>query len=99
MSVTRYDVRVFFNGRPEAMLDGYRDGDPLKPSDLEELSVVGSTVELAADSIWLLLNDDFRPNRHFERSLSLGDVLALSTSGKTTYLAAAPVGWKEVFAL
>ena len=91
----RYDVVVFLNARPLAMADGYRDDDELRVSEVT-LDVAGSTIEYAADEVWRLLNADDRPNARSERSLSVGDVVALSRGGETTYLAAAPVGWREV---
>lgn len=91
----RYDVVVFLNARHDAMVDGYRLDDELCASEVT-LDVVASTPELAAEEVWRQLNADTRPNAQTERSLSVGDVVALSRGGATTYLAAAPVGWREV---
>jgi hypothetical protein len=95
--MTRYDVRVFFNGRPTAMLDGYRDDDSLHESRLGSLEIDARGAEDAAGNAYALLNRDDRPNARSERSLSVGDVVAVSRGSSTRYFACAMIGWRELY--
>lgn len=58
------------------MLDGYRAGDDLLRSQIE-FDVEADSAENACSQVFRELNVDERPNGHSERSLSVGDLVAL----------------------
>lgn len=94
---------AYFNQRPEAMLEGFVDGDELRPSALDEIVVRSGTPESAANVIWGLMNEDDRPNGQIERSLSVGDVVRVDVpaehdggTGHRVWLACDLIGWREI---
>lgn len=102
MSVTTYVAQPWFNTRPEAMADGYREGDHLVLSEVS-MAPEAESPEAAADVVFAALNADERPNGKRERSLSVGDVVAILTpaehegaSSFATWLACDLIGWRSI---
>lgn len=62
------------------MMDGYRGGDDLLRSAVE-LTVEATSVEAACEDVFAQLNSDDRPNGQSERSVSVGDLVALYQEG------------------
>lgn len=87
-----------------SVLYGYEHGDKLWRSehgisvDAEE-PMTRTTEEFhmtLLERLFHKLNADDRPNGSIERSLSVGDVAAISTTHGTTYYACDSVGWKKI---
>ena len=87
------------------VLGGYKHGDKLWRSDhglditADELPASVGEHEFnmrLCDRLFQHLNQDERPNGATERSLSMGDVVAVSTPQGTTYYACENVGWRHI---
>lgn len=97
------NVLPYFNQRPMAMLDGYREGDTVQPSTLGELTIASRDPTDAADRVYAVLNRDDRPNAKRERSLSVGDVVRVTVppehdgaTGYHVWLACEREGWRQI---
>ena len=91
----KYGSNVYFNQNPLAMLNGYQEGDPLKPSVMVVFPTGADPAE-AANVVFAELNKDTRPNGKIERSLSVGDVVRIVQLYGDTWLACEGIGWKEI---
>jgi len=80
-------------------LTGYRVGDPLHPSAII-LDIDAPGPEDACEEVFRQLNQDKRPNRKIEPSLSVGDLVALEAEGEGVVFAwfavEMPVGFRRV---
>lgn len=91
---------------PDALTRGYREGDRMEPSKVFGLSgyvVLAESPEGAAEACWQALNRDDRPNGKAERSMCVGDVVAVyageglpPAEGWITGWACESSGWREV---
>lgn len=82
----QYSCEAFFNTNSRfAMTDGYT-GEMVKRSVLGVQMVRATSAKHAADKLFAMLNRDDRPNGKLERSLSVGDVVAVweNAAGSTS---------------
>ncbi len=101
---TKYTVRVFFNETHGHRFFQYHEGDELKPSELNTHFALEHEGQShhdlaldACDQVFGLMNADNRPNGKTERSLSVGDVIALEDEeGKLYVYAVESVGFKKL---
>ena len=86
------------------VLRGYQHGDKLwrvehtldiTAEELPESISEHEWEQRLCDRLFRYLNMDERPNGATERSLSMGDVVAVSTPSGTTYYACGAVGWSR----
>lgn len=89
-------VKAWFNCTAR-YVRGWEEGDVLM--EWYKISVDAPNCFAACDAAYIELNADNRPNRYFQRSLSVGDVVIVSSFGEDTVHGAwtvEPMGWKEV---
>lgn len=78
------------------MTEGYAPGDPLVLSECAFTSDSDNEFALAS-GIFMILNEDERPNGKNERSLSVGDLICfMNDEQKETWLAVQPVGFHRL---
>jgi hypothetical protein len=80
--------------RYSSYMDGWRPGVPLKRSMLGTLVIEAETPQAAAERVFMLLNQDDRPNGRCEPSLSIGDVVVIHTENEDVPFAVRDIGFR-----
>lgn len=95
-----YGIMVALNDRPQAMLNGYKAGDPLVP--VGRALVVDAVDDAAALEAAFALGNRFGADRNEQqwpsgvRSVSVGDVVELRHLSGRSRFAVEPLGWKPL---
>lgn len=96
-------VRILDNLNLGAMWKGYGPGDRLRcvyeldfDAQVQHFATVKDAMYAVAENMFIKFNRDDRPNGHYAKSMSVGDVVEISYGDGRIFLACDKLGFVEV---